>query len=273
MDRPAIRLGDVFAAARREERAALFAYIVAGDGGFDASLASMRAALCAGVDSLIVAVACRLPVFAPGALYDSYIRAAEGGATFQTAIGMVKTLQAEGFAAPFVLSIYASTVFKLTVPKIAADSRAARVDSIAITGCPTDRSSELTPQLNRHNVRRMRILDPKARITRSFRISGEGADLSSLFVMAGADGIESRIAEIRAVTSLPLIAETGVETPADAARAARFADGVVVWKPLCEALAGPPADAPAKIAASIAEFRKNISKKSGAVSEPPPKVP
>ena len=216
----------MFAALKEEKRAALFGVIQTGDPDVETSLGFCRRLLSAGLDALVLSVPCRMPMLSSPPVVRSHARALAAGTTYTDALKIIRTLRDEGCDKPIVMAVYVSVLFKVTVSVFAKAAAAAGADAFIVEGCPADRSSELTPQLRRHGMRRIRIIPVGARITRSRQMASPEGDITALYLHGDAEAAAGPIADLRAVSSLPICLGYGAASPAEVARDAARVDGV-----------------------------------------------
>jgi tryptophan synthase alpha chain len=146
----------------------------------------------------------------------------------------------------------------------AARARAAGVDAVLTVDLPIDEIAELAQPLAAREVSVIPLVAPTSTPERIARLEGLGAPFVYYVSLTGVTGVRAaapvdpaRLATIRKASSAPVAVGFGIRTPADAARFAAIADGVVVGSALVERVAaGSAAEAPARVATLVAELAR-----------------
>jgi tryptophan synthase alpha chain len=127
---------------------------------------------------------------------------------------------------------------------------------------PIDELAELATPLAGQGVGVIPLVAPTSTPERIARVAGFAPPFVYYISLTGVTGSKAsapvdpaRIAMIRKEAKAPVAVGFGIRTPADAARFAAIADGVVVGSALVERVAAGPADgAPDRVAALVRDL-------------------
>ena len=188
-------------------------------------------------------------------------RALAGGATLSRAIAAVAELRRRGVATPIVLFGYYNPVFVTGPEKFATHAAAAGVDAVLTVDLPIDELDELAQPLAAHGVDVIPLVAPTSTPDRLARVAAFKAPFVYYISLTGVTGARvappldpARIAQVRTAAKAPVAVGFGIRTPADAARIAHIADGVVVGS----ALVDRAADGPLHVAELVAQLAAAI---------------
>jgi len=257
------RLRDAFTRAAAEQRAALVAYLTFGDPDAETSIEVVAAACAAGADVIELGVPFSDPSADGPSIQRAMERALAGGAGLPGALAAIAALRARGLATPIVLFGYYNPIFIMGVDAFAARAAAAGVDAVLTVDLPIDELAELATPLAAHGVSVIPLVAPTSTPPRIARVAGVAPPFVYYISMTGVTGAAAvaavdpaRIAAIRNASGAPVAVGFGIRTPADAARVAAIADGVVVGSALVERVAaGDAAGAPARVAELVRALR------------------
>jgi tryptophan synthase alpha chain len=233
------RLGQAFARARSQNRAAFIAYLCAGDPDFDTSLAACRALLGSGVDILELGVPFSDPL-ADGATNQlASQRALAAGMTPARVFDLVRALR-EGGDVPVVLYVYYNLVFANGIEAFVRGARAAGVDGLLILDLPPEEGAEVAAACRTHGLDTVSLVAPTTVEERLPRIAAAATGFVYYVSREGvtgardslAEGIGAAVGRIRRHTALPVAVGFGISSRAQVAQAAALADGVVVGSAL-----------------------------------------
>jgi tryptophan synthase alpha chain len=241
---PVERLEGRLEALRREGRAALVAYGVAGFPDLDGSLAAFRAMAEAGADVLEVGPPYSDPLIDGPVIQRAVTAALDAGTRMDDVFGLVNELTAS-VDAPVVLLVYYNLVAHRGPRRFAAELAAAGACGAVVPDLPPEEAGEWLEAAAAARVAPVFLAAPTSTDARLAAIAKAGrgfvyaqARLGVTGVRASlAAGIEDLVGRIRAHTDLPVCAGIGVSNAEQAAAVARFADGVIVGTALVHRLA------------------------------------
>jgi tryptophan synthase alpha chain len=231
-------------ALRREGRAALVAYGVAGFPDRDGSLAAFRAMAAAGADVLEVGPPYSDPLIDGPVIQRAVTAALEAGTRLDDVLGLVNELTAS-VDTPVVLLVYYNLVAHRGPERFAAELAAAGACGAVVPDLPPEEAGEWLEATRAAEIAPVFLAAPTSTGARLAAVAKAGRGFvyaqASLGVTglrtALAAGIEELVGRVRAHTDLPVCAGIGVSNPDQAAAVARFADGAIVGTALVRALA------------------------------------
>lgn len=253
------RLSFAFATARAEHRAALVAFITAGDPSPQATPAILDALVAGGADVIELGMPFTDPMADGPAIQSANIRSLAAGTTTADILRIATDFRARHPDVPLVLMGYANPMLRRGPDWFANAARDAGVDGVICVDLPPEEDDALGPELRGAGIAPIRLATPTTDAARLPQVL-EGASGFVYYVsVAGITGlqqaaqssIEEAVARLKASTDLPIAVGFGVRTPEQAAAIARVADGVVVGSAIVELVAQHGADAPAAVTAYI----------------------
>ena len=256
------RLRAAFERAGEQRRAALVAYLTFGDPDVQTSLDVVEAVAKAGADVIELGVPFSDPSADGPSIQRAMERALERGASLPGAIDGVAELRRRGVETPIVLFGYYNPIFVMGPDAFAARAAKAGIDAVLTVDLPIDEIAELATPLAAQHVSVIPLVAPTSTPERIARLAPFAAPFVYYISLTGVTGSKAaapvdpaRIALVRAAAKAPVAVGFGIRTPADAARFATVADGVVVGTALVDRVAdGDASGAPARVAALVADL-------------------
>lgn len=245
-----------FDRAAAEKRAALVAYLTFGDPEPATSVEIVAAAARAGADVIELGVPFSDPSADGPSIQRAMERALTAGATLAGALDAVAELRRRGIATPIVLFGYYNPVFVMGTTAFGSRAEAAGIDAVLTVDLPIDELAELASPLAARGIGVIPLVAPTSTPDRIARLGTFAAPFIYYISLTGVTGVRAaapvdpaRLASIRTASSAPVAVGFGIRTPADAARFAAIADGVVVGTALVDRVAaGDAAGAPERVA-------------------------
>lgn len=248
MTRPASRPGSgperiaaAFDRANAEGRAALIAFLAAGDPDYETTVELARAAVEAGADIIELGAPFSDPLADGPVIQAAYTRALAAGATTSATLACAREV-ATATGAPVVLMVALNCVLAYGLERFCEDAAAAGVSGLLVPDLPVDDAGELRAVGAASGLGIVFLAGPDSGPTRV--AAAAAGSTGFVYLMrrrgitgAGSGGIDlaRRVADARAVGSAPVAVGFGVATAADAAEVAGLADGVIVGSALVEA--------------------------------------
>jgi tryptophan synthase alpha chain len=247
-------LADAFARAAKARRAALVAYLTFGDPDPQTSIAIVEATARAGADVIELGVPFSDPSADGPSIQRAMERALAAGGSLSGALDAVAELRRRGVRTPIVLFGYYNPIFVMGPAAFAARAKDAGVDAVLVVDLPIDELAELADPLAAHHVAVIPLVAPTSTPERIARVGTFKPPFVYYISITGVTGARAaaaidplRIEQIRGATGAPVAVGFGIRTPADAARVAAVADGVVVGSALVDRAAGGPASVAALV--------------------------
>ncbi|MCS6890212.1 MAG: tryptophan synthase subunit alpha [Rhodovarius sp.] len=239
------RIAARFAALRAEGRGALITYIQGYDPDPATSMAILRGLPGAGADLIELGVPFSDPMADGPIIQAAGQRALKAGATAAGVLAMVRDFRREDAATPVILMGYLNPILAYGPERFCRDAAASGVDGLIVVDMPPEESHELAPYMAASGLDLIRLVAPTthdARLPLVLRSSSGFVYYVSITGITGTHAAEeaelrAQIPRIRAQTDLPIAIGFGIRTPAQAAAAARIADGAVVGSALVDTLA------------------------------------
>jgi len=220
---------------------ALIPYITAGFPDFAVSLDALRRVADAGADFVEVGVPFSDPLADGPTIQRTTQTALEQGMTVPRVLELVHTA---AVPVPVIVMTYLNPVLSYGVERFIVDAHAAGVAGVLLTDLPAGADAAVEGAVSRSALALIRLVAPTTDDGR-LRTALAGATgfvylISRLGVTGARDQVPADLAQqvtrIRAATRVPVAVGFGISTPAQAAAAARAADGVVVGSALMDAL-------------------------------------
>jgi tryptophan synthase alpha chain len=238
------RMDRRFAALKKDGRAALVTFTMAGDPDFDAGLAILKALPKAGADIVELGMPFTDPMADGPAIQAAGLRALKSGQDMKKTLAAVREFRAGDDATPLVLMGYYNPIYIYGVEKFLADAKSAGVDGLIIVDLPPEEDSELCLPALKAGLNFIRLATPT---TDDKRLPAVLANTSGFVYYVSITGItgsaapdpnrvSGAVSRIKRHTKLPVCVGFGVRTGEQARAIAEGADGVVVGSALIEAL-------------------------------------
>ena len=258
------RLGEAFAAADAEGRAALVIYLCAGDPELALTPRLVVAAAEAGADVVEVGMPFSDPTADGPTIQRASERALAGGTTLSGVLAAVAEAR-ESTDVPVVLFGYYNPILRFGEAALAEAAKDAGVDGLLVVDLPPESAAPLLAPLSAHGLDFVPLVAPTstpARVARAADVAGSFLYCVSMTGVTGSAGAPlaeaaARAAELRAQTGKPVAVGFGVRTAADVATVAAHADGVVVGSAVVRAIDAAESDDAAveAVRALVAELR------------------
>jgi len=236
------RIDARFAALKRESRAGLVTFVMAGDPDPDTSAAIVKALPEAGADLIEIGMPFTDPMADGPAIQAAGLRALRAGQSMAKTLELVRDLRSSDIATPVVLMGYYNPIYIYGVARFLADAKDAGVDGLIVVDLPPEEDAELCLPALRTGLNFIRLATPT---TDDRRLPAVLANTSGFVYYVSITGITGAAApdaglvveavrRIKRHTSLPVAVGFGVRDAPSAAAMARGAEAVVVGSALVE---------------------------------------
>jgi len=242
-ERPVDRLEARLARVRREGRAALIAYGVAGYPDRATCLAAFRAMAGAGADVLEVGPPYSDPLIDGPVIQRAVQAALDAGTRVDDVLALVGELTATTDT-PLVLLVYYNLIAHRGPDRFAKELAAAGACGAVVPDLPPEEAGEWLAAAERAGIAPVflaaptstdRRLEAIARAGRGFVYAQASLGVTGLRASLAA-GIDELVARVRGHTDRAVCAGIGVSNASQAAAVAAFADGVIVGTALVRRL-------------------------------------
>ena len=225
-----------FAALRDGGRRALVCYVTAGHPDPDRSLALLRELEDAGADVVEVGIPFSDPLADGPVIQASSQEALRHGMTFDRALDLIAAAR---LSVPTVLFTYINPLIAAG-PDALARAAAAGASGVLVTDLPVGSDPMREAWIAAGPLSFVRLVAPTTPPNRMREIARHGSGFVYLISRLGVTGtrddvppdLPRTVADLRAVTTLPICVGFGISRPEQAATVGRLADGVVVGSAL-----------------------------------------
>ncbi|ACK50367.1 tryptophan synthase, alpha subunit [Methylocella silvestris BL2] len=229
-----------------EGRAALVAFVMAGDPDLATSLDILKALPKAGADVIEVGMPFTDPMADGPAIQAAGLRALAAGATLAKTLKLVADFRGEDQTTPIVLMGYYNPIYVYGVDAFLEAAKESGVDGLIVVDLPPEEDSELCLPALAAGLNFIRLATPTTDDARLPAVLANTSGFVYYVSITGTTGAAtpnfsataSAVARIKRHTGLPVAVGFGVKTAADAAAIAAHADGVVVGSAIVDALRG-----------------------------------
>jgi len=244
------RIAARFAQLREEGRGALIPFLEAFDPDRATSAAVLRGMPGAGADLIEIGMPFTDPMADGPTIQAAGRRGLLAGATLAGTLEMVREFRGNDQETPIILMGYLNPLLAYRIPRFCDDAATAGVDGLIVVDLPSEEAALLAPDAARNDIDIIRLVAPTTSDARLRQVLAGCSGFVYYVSITGITGTRSASAEdlaaaiprIRRATDLPIAIGFGVKTPAQAAAAARLADGAVVASSLIETLAADLVD-------------------------------
>ena len=239
-----LSLGAAFEVARGEGRAALVPYVTAGHPSPEETAEVLLGIADDGADVVELGVPFSDPLADGPTIQRSSFEAIRQGVDLRWTLDALAAFRARR-PTPVVLFTYLNPVLRHGLDRFLEDAAAAGAQGVLLTDLPVGADPPLEARIDGSPLDLIRLVAPTTKPERVRRIAAAARGFLYYVSRTGVtgarqelqEGLAREVAEVRAVTSVPVAVGFGISTPEQAAAVARVADGVVVGSALVDALA------------------------------------
>ena len=238
------RIETRFAALKKEGRAALVTFTMAGDPDYETSLAIAKALPKAGADVIELGMPFTDPMADGPAIQAAGLRALKAGQRMTKTLAMVREFRKDDNETPIVLMGYYNPIYIYGNDRFLADAKAAGVDGLIVVDLPPEEDEELCLPSLKAGFNFIRLATPTTDDKRLPKVLTNTSGFVYYVSITGITGaaapdtakVTDAVARIKRHTKLPVAVGFGVRTAEQARAIAEGADGVVVGSALIDAL-------------------------------------
>ena len=253
------RIGDAFAAARAQGRAALMPYMMGGFPSAETARAIARASADSGADLIELGIPFSDPLADGPVIHAAATAALEAGADLDSALEACAEVSAE---LPVVVMAYSNMILATGAVDFAERIAAAGAAGAVVPDLPLGEGADIRTALSAAGLALVPLIAPTTAEDRRRAIC-EGAEgfvylVSTVGVTGERSGLPPELADLVAAAKseagVPVAVGFGISTPEQVAEVGGTADGVIVGSRLVRAVEDA-ADADAAVAA-VSEFMR-----------------
>ncbi|HTE76551.1 MAG TPA: tryptophan synthase subunit alpha [Xanthobacteraceae bacterium] len=238
------RIDRRFAELKKEGRAALVTFTMAGDPDHATSVAILKALPKAGADVIELGMPFTDPMADGPAIQAAGLRALKAGQNMKKTLAAVRDFRNGDDATPLVVMGYYNPIYIYGVERFLDDAKAAGVDGLIVVDLPPEEDSELCLPAMKAGLNFIRLATPTTDDKRLPTVLTNTSGFVYYVSITGITGaaapdaqkVTAAVARIKRHTTLPVCVGFGVRTAAHARAIAAGADGVVVGSALVEAV-------------------------------------
>jgi tryptophan synthase alpha chain len=238
------RIDRRFADLKREGRAALVTFTMAGDPDTKTSLEILKALPKAGADVIELGMPFTDPMADGPAIQAGGLRALQAGQDMIKTLGMIRAFRKGDSATPIVLMGYYNPIYIYGVTKFLVDAKSAGVDGLIVVDLPPEEDEELCLPALKAGLNFIRLATPTTDDKRLPAVLANTSGFVYYVSITGitgsaapdADKVHAAVTRIKRHTQLPVAVGFGVRTAKQARAIAEGAEGVVVGSALVNAV-------------------------------------
>ena len=259
------RIENLFRALQTERRAALIAYITAGDPAPERTPAIVAALERGGADLIELGVPFSDPIADGPVIQAGAERALKAGTTLPKVLEIARVIRKTSDI-PLLLFTYLNPAMRYGFEKLGRDAQAAGIDGCLLTDLSVEEAAPYVKSMRAAGLDTVFLAAPTSTPRRLKLVAQYSTGFIYLVSRTGVTGERTAlsnalgplIASTRAVSKLPLAAGFGISTPEQAGVVAKIADGVVVGSALVRLIGDGATDA------QIEDFARSLRKGMGA---------
>ncbi len=229
------RIQLLFDRLKNERRAALVAYITAGDPTPERTPALVAALERGGADLIELGVPFSDPIADGPVIQRGSDRALKAGTTVLKVLEIARQIRASS-QVPLLLFTYLNPVMRYGLEKLSHDAKAAGIDGCLLTDVSVEEAEGYVAVMRSAGLDTVFLAAPTSTEGRLKLVAKYSTGFVYLVSRTGVTGerqalsaaLEPLIRRMREATSLPLAAGFGISTPGQASAVAKMADAVVV---------------------------------------------
>lgn len=239
---PTSRIDKRFDKVKSEGRAALVAYLMAGDPDLETSYQALCAIRDSGADIIELGAPFTDPMADGPSIQKAALRALAQKTTLTDVLALAKRFRADDEDTPLILMGYANPVHRLGYQAFAAAAADAGIDGTILVDLPPEEDQPIRDAYAVHDLSVIRLVTPTTNARRMEKIADGASGFVYYVAVAGVTGagsadpedIRAGVEMARNISGLPVCVGFGIKTGDQAAAMAKIADGVVVGSAFVE---------------------------------------
>jgi tryptophan synthase alpha chain len=238
------RIARAFAQAKAEQRAALIAYVCAGDPSLESTAAVVPLLAKAGADLIELGIPFSDPIADGPTIQAASHRALLRGTTPAKVLQLVGSLRQGGLEAPLLLMTYLNPILSYGLQDFCRRGAELGVDGILVPDLPLDEEGPVKQAASQHQMDLVLFAGPNTDPARLARIGRETRGFLYFLSLTGVTGargvlpaeLPEQLSAARAASAAPVAVGFGISTAEQARTLAGHADAVVVGSALVSKL-------------------------------------
>ncbi|MEK4228269.1 tryptophan synthase subunit alpha [Solibacillus sp. FSL H8-0538] len=218
-------------------------YIMAGDGGLEKLQPTILRLQELGVTAIEVGIPFSDPVADGPTIEKAGKRALAHGTTLRKVIETLITF-ADEITVPLVAMTYLNPILAYGAESFAADASRAGIRGVIIPDMPMEEMNIIHPTLKNSGIALVQLISLTSPAERITQLASASEGFIYAVTVNGITGARSSFAEnladhfnqLKAASSIPVLAGFGISTPEHVKQFGAFADGVIVGSKIVDAL-------------------------------------
>ena len=244
------RIEQLFSRLKTQRRAALIAYVTAGDPTPERTPHIVAALERGGADLIELGVPFSDPIADGPVIQAGAERALKAGTTLPKVLEMARVIRKTS-EIPLLLFTYLNPAMRYGFEKLGRDAKAAGIDGCLLTDLSVEEAAPYVASMREAGLDTVFLAAPTSTPERLKLVAQYSTGFVYLVSRTGVTGeraalsgsLEPLVRSTRAATKLPLAAGFGISTPEQAGAVAKIADGVVVGSAIVLLIADGASDA------------------------------
>lgn len=244
------RIEPLFAALKSQRRAALIAYITAGDPSPERTPQIVAVLERGGVDLIELGVPFSDPIADGPVIQAGSERALKAGTTLRKVLEIARTIR-ETSQIPLLLFTYLNPAMRYGFEQLGRDAKAAGIDGCLLTDLSVEEAEPYVNFMREAGLDTVFLAAPTSTPERLLLVAQYSTGFVYLVSRSGVTGERTDLSAslgplveaMREATSLPLAVGFGISTPQQAGTVAKLAEGVVVGSAFVRLLENDASDA------------------------------
>ncbi|MER1999682.1 MAG: tryptophan synthase subunit alpha [Lysinibacillus sp.] len=229
--------------AIKNQKQAFIPYIMAGDGGLETLQPTILKLQQLGVSAIEVGIPFTDPVADGPTIEAAGMRALKCGTNLTNVLQTLSSF-ADKLTIPLIVMTYLNPILAYGAERFAKDARVAGVRGVIVPDMPLEESDIIHAALRAKQISLVQLVSltsPKSRIEKLASASEGFIYAVTVNGITGArasfaDNLAEHFAQLKAVSSVPVLAGFGISTPEHITQFAAFSDGVIVGSKIVDCL-------------------------------------
>jgi len=262
------RIEKQFSELKKRGEKALVAYLTAGYPDLRATKEIILAFEKAGVDVLELGVPFSDPTADGPTIQAASLAALRNGTTLAGILDLVAEVR-DLTEMPVILFSYYNPIFVFGAERFARQAASAGADGVLVVDLPLEEAAELKGHTDQEGIDFITLVAPTTGIERTKKMVKGASGFIYYISLTGVTGtgtpvieeIRDRVAVIRQMSDLPVVAGFGITNPSQARKIAPAADGIVVGSAIVR-LIGEHAGNP-ELGRTVETFARSLKEAMG----------
>lgn len=233
------RIDKKFRELKKEGRAALIPYIMAGYPTLKASERTVKTLVEAGADLIEIGIPYSDPLADGITIQKAAEVALSQGVTTEDVFGLARKIR-QSSDIPLILMTYYNTIFRFGLESFAQKAASSAVDGIISPDLPPEEGERWRKIARRFNLNTVFLLAPTSTDERIDKVASFSQGFIYCVSLTGVTGARKKLppnlaqflGRVRSKTDKPLAVGFGISTPEQAREVAKLSDGVIIGSAL-----------------------------------------